>query len=485
MQRAVNNFITKVTGSRGGNEEAPNPEDLLRDHLGELSMVEQPGWVTLEELIEKSESFPIPFRVQTTRVVTLHKSGHDKDKLEEQINSAYPLIHEKVLPLLAAFLHHKRIHGSKIERRLYQKTDLLGLVERLLKKRTVVFVNSYDRYYLWDKSEGCGGFEVIGTNSEEKPLILADYMSYDEMKISALLCVSSHSTFINDGRRENHGIPGDSGSFQPDGVIVGMVGPRMHREEVMEYQDIVITPQQNKKARGFGKDSGQSSVVKIWEQVWETELPTWHEAHNSSEDTFLYFNPQIIFNKGVYKKRIQMSAEILLIEASVRAGAVGLQAYIHVVGLGLGVWRFYRNQEQLYVEAWGDTLKAIETPNIAHVDFSWIEVDNCHGIKNGEVFPGTNITLHFSRRALHAPVPSGTLLVTNFAWDSNTLPGNEYWLGSLTSSGDPAAACSSGVAELHNTFINPRVTSTNLHIVSRHGIEHVAKYAQRLEQQQR
>ena len=50
---------------------------------------------------------------------------------------------------------------------------------------------------------------------------------------------------------------------------------------------------------------------------------------------------------------------------------------------------------------------------------------------------------------------AGLRLVYVFAGDPNAYPGNEYWLGQLDASGDPAAAACSTIDVLGNVDVNP------------------------------
>ncbi|XP_068217526.1 uncharacterized protein [Palaemon carinicauda] len=457
-------------------EEIWDPE-VVRPYLEAASKASPPAEVTLEKFKEASYKFNIPFPVNTARISILIKQGKNQAKLTEHINSTHPVIHENCVPFLAAFLHFKKNHGTTVEKSLYQEMDLISFVDRLLCKRPVTFFAKNDQYLLRDRTRGSGGFEKIGTNEERPPLCLKDYLSYDEIKVSALVSVSSESSFINNGSRRNKGVPGNPGTFQEDGVIVGMVGARLKKVGFMEWQDCMVTGKQNRKELGYGSLDGPPRLQHIWSRLWGSPLPEWRSV-TPGDEKFLEVDKNYL-NIEVYKKRMQLGAETLLAEAKSRARAKGQQAYIHVVGLGLGVWRASHEQDAMFVDAWGDALKVMDTTDIAHVDFSWIGATTCLGVGDGEIFPGTQVVIHFSKRSLHDPVPSGTLLVVNYAWDGNSLPGNEYWIGKLASTGDGAAACSSGVAELHNVHINSNVCGTNLHVAGSFGIMHIGKYSEK------
>lgn len=167
------------------------------------------------------------------------------------------------------------------------------------------------------------------------------------------------------------------------------------------------------------------------------------------------------FDAAMYKARMRVTAEILLLEAGARARAAGRQAYVFAVGLGLGVWAVHCIQAQLYVEAFADVLGDAldgELDAIGTLEFSWVSPPDGTRAMMTEAGRSRGIDVVFSRREPAAKLEGARaeqLLVLSYAWDGNSFPGNEYWQASLSASGDPAAACMSTISELHNPVINP------------------------------
>jgi hypothetical protein len=81
-----------------------------------------------------------------------------------------------------------------------------------------------------------------------------------------------------------------------------------------------------------------------------------------------------------------------LIEANARGLSQGQKVYVHVVGLGLGVWMFKPQiQNDLYLEAFQQVLDEVDLPQISDVDFSWVDPPKKNSkLKNGETYPGKN-----------------------------------------------------------------------------------------------
>ena len=157
------------------------------------------------------------------------------------------------------------------------------------------------------------------------------------------------------------------------------------------------------------------------------------------------------------------------------------QAYCHMVGLGLGVWMVTEHQALWLMDVVAELLQDLSLPNIGTLDFSWFphiceqhpliaqtmgQLLDCQG--------GHRVKIKLSSRDPAAKLQmsdsvSGNplLLVVMYAWDSNSYPGNEYWLtpvqgeNCLSASGDPAAAACSTIAELQNPEINPRIRAAS------------------------
>ncbi len=435
-----------------------------------------------EELIKNSKEFVkkiMDFPTKNNLIENIvENDDQKKQRIVYQAQSTYPIMHTQIEELITNFLNYKKENGSNVEKKFYKNMNKEAFIDRLLKQRPLMFMTEEDLYILRNKAEGkLSDFESIGKESEKAPLIINDYLSYDEMQIAALIGVSVPTYFINDGNRYNSAKKGELGTYEEEGVYVGLVGARFEKPELMEWQHMMITRKQNTSKNGYGiNNSSANSLLDIWSKFYNLNFPTFEEAEEDKTNRYFKFHEKSVykgnyFDCNVYKKRIRLVIEPFLCDANKRAQNQNKKAYVHTVGLGLGVWAVAAlKQAKLMLEVYADIIKENDLSCISDIDFSWFpeEIKEIDGKKDNESFITkennkiiNTIKIHFSKRnpsALLKGDDKGKLLCACYAWDGNSFPGNEYWGGHLNASGDPAAACSSTIAQLQNPYINPYVS---------------------------
>lgn len=411
---------------------------------------------------------PFPTSLQRMKVVAT-TSKLQAEVVKNAINS-YPIVPNGIKPLIDRFLSFKREQGSIIEQQLYAEMSQIQFIQRLIKQRPLMFMTATDQYLLRNGKSGAGGFDLIGSDEETPPLILREYLSYDEMQIAALISLSSPTHFINDGNRFNQAIPGAPDTYQPSGIYVGLVGARFERPGLMESQHMIISPTLNTAQNGYGANAADSSSrqqLQMWAQFYGIDyFPSYEEALQDRSGKFLALPNGDLLNIDVYKTRLKMVIEPFLIDAHQRAKNEQRKAYVHAVGIGLGVWQVSPEQAKMMLEVYAEVIAQNDLSHISDINFAWFPPAHqaCGGIKDSETMieNGNRITIHFSKRNPAAKLThqdADKLLVVSYAWDGNSFPGNEYWAGALTASGDPAAACCSMITELQNPYINPFLIS--------------------------
>ena len=341
-----------------------------------------------------------------------------------------------------------------IEKKLFKKMTVANYVSRLLQCRPLVFFTGADSFLLKNGRSGCGW------SSSSSVLPLEEYLTYEEMQISALLGVSVPTHFINSGKRSNMGNPDRSGAFQATGVYVGLVGARFEVPNKMESQHLLVTENFSTPERGYGNfPHSKSPLFDIWSQFYKIPyFPEFSEVVNNPK--YLKISSKEYLNIEAYKRRIQVVAEPFILEANQRGMESNKQVYTHIVGLGLGVWMVSGAQSQYMIEVYANIMDNFDLPNVSVIDFSWFDANSADVFaRNFKKLRNEHIQVKFSKRdpadKLQDP---NQLLVAMYAWDGNSYPGNEYWKGMLAASGDPAAACCSTIPYLQNPDINPNVS---------------------------
>uniref|UniRef100_A0A1I8NIN0 Uncharacterized protein n=1 Tax=Musca domestica TaxID=7370 RepID=A0A1I8NIN0_MUSDO len=464
--------------------------------------------VDIEAFMKKSSEFPLEFGSNNCRVMSQPKDRYPN--IKKQISSAYPVIHERVLQLYLDFLEYKCLYGHPLEQTLYRSLGLSDFVQRLLDKRCVAFVGDRDSYLLMTGQRGVGysDYPHIGTPHEKEPLTLNSCISYSEIKLSAFLSISSSTELLNDGNRHNEGeFEKDLSKIERQGIVMGLIGARFERPHYMEYEDIIISSQQNTKENGYGhidddpsytsQESSKANVEyrKLWQKFYQEKDLLYDPALADGSSRFYQCPSKEIFDNVLMKKRYAITFDTLLLEAQSRAEKCQRQAYIHIVGIGLGVWKKVAHQNKIFLETFSQRVQHLlpKLNNIGALHFSWFHMDEWHDLKhNGFIESATHplggIHVFMSNRnpadKLNGQFEN-MMLVISYAWDGNALPGNEFWFGSLSGSNDPSTACSTLISELHNPHINTKwICGDNLHIASgeRGAILHIRDYVEKISQ---
>ena len=401
------------------------------------------------------------------------------------VKDSYPILHEDVVVLVEDFLKFKKAHGSNTEKKVYRGMSSSDLVQRLIAKRPLAFYGEGDKYILRNGTEGKGGWERVGTDDEGK-VKMKHYMTYDEMKLAAFIQVSSPVLPINSGSRDNKGVPSAQDDHVAFAFYVGAVGARYEKKEgFMEFEETVVSRTQNTTANGYGsvkrldedeereaRTAREKSLTSIFAKFYKVPFfPTFEEVEDGEVTKGMAeIGDGHYMNTRVYLRRMEVTAETFLIEANHRGKVTGKKVFVHVVGLGMGVWAFSDIQRPLFMEAFQNALRSLDLRHIARIHFSKaVDFEGCV-MKDGERIPltlvDTNIVVTFGRRDPFAKLEDPSMLtVAMYAWDGNSYPGNEYWDGDLDGSGDPAAACCTQIPQLQNPYINSEnICGENLRI---------------------
>ncbi len=138
-----------------------------------------------------------------------------------------------------------------------------------------------------------------------------------------------------------------------------MTGVRLEKPETMEWKHMIITAQQNSLENGYGKGAEPSSnarILRMWAEFYgagdseQNYFQTYDEAMQDASGKYLPLGNGQYLNVDIYKKRIRVSVEPFLLEANECAKREGKKAYVHAVGIGLGVWKLSERQGPLMVD---------------------------------------------------------------------------------------------------------------------------------------
>lgn len=455
------------------NEIGPNPVKQEVSQSAVSQVIMPAGFLSYDQLAKNGDNFKklfSEFSVTNNTLETIVAKSADKATTKQwimqQAGNAKIILDVRTLNLAQGFLSHKQENGNEIEKAVYKGMSLDAFINRLIQKRPLAFLGNSDFTRLRTKAHqailpsGNAQWRLVGKPGEREPLVLCEYLSYEEMEIAALLSISVPTFFINKGERTNAGGPGAKGTFIDEGIYVGAVGARFEIPDLMESKYLLIPKGVRPPPILFEGWRTLYDLSKIRPDDTYLLVPKdstpYHDGH---------------LNHAPYRIRMELSYRPFILHAQAEGERLNQQMILRVVGLGTGVWAINKVEQdrQIFLVV-QKLIKENSLPRIDRIEFMWMHVPRevnpaaTEGEREGEIevrdASGKAIKIVYYKGDPAGPKPTGMdnhMVMAMYAWDGNSFPGNEYWLGSLTGSGDPAAVCCSTLQELQNPYINTQL----------------------------
>lgn len=405
---------------------------------------EEAKYLMLEAMSDRFVSdFGIDFPVKANTIQSLTADNpHRRAVIARHAADVKIVLHHTTKQLMADYLAHKQAHGNAVERAVYAGLTFEAFTDRLLVKRPLCFCGPKDATLLRGESRVRNmhvEWVKVGTEHEGR-IRLAEYLSYEEMELAALISVATPTYFINEGERHNKGRPVGGPAFPVEGIHVGVVGPRFELPHLMESKYMA-------RSARFDPTRLTTAVDGLWAGYYALQ------SFQKRPEAEFVGTGAVQLHLPAYKLRLARVIEPVLQHANQLAQAGKKMAVVRLVGFGLGVWAVEGvDQASYFTQVVRELVGRGTLPHIRRIQMLYIlptaktelALDSQHN----------QVVIEFSQGNPSAPVAADELLVATYAWDGNSFPGNEYWSGSLSGSGDPAAACSSTIQQLQNPYIN-------------------------------
>lgn len=399
-----------------------------------------------------------------------------------------PFLSTSIWNILTEFMNFMRnLPGEegKNYKIVYENFTQSDLVKRLLFKRPVVFCEPILSCMRFDEGPIRGNYNfydvATSLDSDEpkgKPW-LREYISYDEILLSSLICMSTPTFYVSDGSIRNWNKISTSPHIER-GILCGLVGATNTKINFLENR--FIYPLQPNHSNEVHK-SDEFWIKYVYREAFpEGKIPTQDEVNQFPEIYGKIYSGDI--NMVYFEKRLMFSIIPFIEEASARGVEIGKNVFCSVPPIGAGVWAGQIDSDiirRLIIEG---VIKYLDD------NFDYAKFNRLAAL----VLPKTDLSFYSSLRPskkvreikinddatvsifFYAPkdhkitifnqvryvaelLPKGfenCLSIAGYAWDGNSYPGNEYWKAYLCSF-DPQAIYCSLLGQFQNPEVNTKI----------------------------